>query len=63
MDLMCLTLFLFLCRAEVEAVDDDEYEDLDSSAFLLVRRKLSDDKPLLGKVTTVTVEIHNAGKR
>lgn len=51
-----------VCRAET-VEDDDEYSDVDATAFLLVRRKLSDDKPQIGKVSTVLVEIHNAGKR
>ena len=50
-----------VCRAET-VEDDDEYGDVDALAFLLVRRKLSDEKPQIGKVSTVLVEIHNAGK-
>ena len=41
--------------------EDDEYADVDDSAFLLVRRKLSEDRPQVGKEITVTVQVHNAG--
>ena len=52
------------CRAEtVEAEDDDEYEDVDAGAFVVVRRKLANPQLQVGKMTTVTVEVHNTGKR
>lgn len=44
---------------------DAEHESDDDSpipkAYLLVRRKLSDEKLQIGKVTNVLVEIYNAG--
>lgn len=49
---------------DVEAERQDESADDElatSRAFLLVRRKLSDEKLQLGKVTNVLVEIFNAG--
>lgn len=51
-----------ICRAET-VEDDDEYEDVDAGAFLVVRRKLATPELQVGKMTTVTVEVHNAGKR
>jgi len=55
-----------VCRATA-ADDDDVYDDDDDAeeaaptAFLMVRRKLSEDKPQAGKTITVLVELHNAG--
>jgi hypothetical protein len=57
LDLNCVFV---LCRAET--VEDDDVQEVDASAFLLVRRKLANDKPEVGKPNVVTVEIYNAGK-
>ena len=52
-------------RGEEEEVelDEDEDDDLDEveRAVLLVRRTLSEERPLEGKPVTVTVELYNAG--
>jgi hypothetical protein len=57
------------CRASAEVSgDDDSYADDDDDApavpkaFLMVRRKLSEEKPQVGKPFTVLVELHNAGE-
>lgn len=42
-------------------MDDDE-EDLDEErAILVIRRTLADERPLEGKQTIVTIQLHNAG--
>jgi len=47
---------------EAEQQDDSADDELATTrAFLLVRRKLSDEKLQIGKVTNVLVEIFNAG--
>jgi hypothetical protein len=56
------------CRAEAADDDDDSYEEEDDVAevaktFLMVRRKLSEEKPQVGKPLTVIVELYNAGAR
>lgn len=53
------------CRAEGEVKVDDEYEDVEETpkGFLLVRRKLSEERPSANKPITVTVELYNAGTR
>lgn len=52
-----------LCRAEEdEVVDEDEDDDEDvDRALLLVRRVVSEERPLEGKQVTVTISIYNAG--
>lgn len=56
-----LTIHSSYSRAET-VEDDDEYADeLDEAAFLVVRRKLSVERPQVGKEITVLIEIHNAG--
>lgn len=58
-----------MCRAAAADDDDDVYDDDDDvepaapKAFLMVRRKLSEEKPQAGKTVTVLVELHNAGTR
>ena len=53
------------CRGEDdgEELEEDEDDDLDEAerAFLLVRRVVSEDRPLEGKPVTVTIEVYNAG--
>lgn len=51
------------CRAEtVEDEDGAEIPDNDTKAFLLVRRKLSHERPEVKKPFTITVEVYNVGK-
>lgn len=53
------------CRADSEITVDDEYEDVPEAtkAFVLVRRKISEERPAADKPVTVTIELFNGGDR
>jgi len=54
---------VFLCRADDAGVPEVLEADQPESAFLLLRRRFSEDMLKVGSQITVTVEVYNAGER
>ncbi|KAK2076368.1 hypothetical protein QBZ16_000893 [Prototheca wickerhamii] len=48
-------------KADGDVSDEEEFEDIQERAFLIVRRVVSDARPIEAKTSTVTVEVYNAG--
>ena len=48
-------------QADGDVSDEEEFEDIQERAFLIVRRVVSDARPIEAKTSTVTVEVYNAG--
>lgn len=60
---MSLINWYYLRRAQADGdvSDEEEFEDIQERAFLIVRRVVSDARPIEAKTSTVTVEVYNAG--